>query len=920
MGVIADLLIRIGVADTKELGQGLDKATRDVKRFGSELESAGMRLTAAISLPLIGVGAAALQAAGKMEQNRVAFTTLLKSADAAKSHLEDLQKFALVTPFQFEDLTKASRLMQAYGFSAQDVVPKLRTIGNAVSALGGGSDVLERVVRSMGEIGTRGRITGEQLRELSRAGIPALQAIADKLGISVSEAQQRITAGMVDAKTASDALLTYMDKRFAGGMEAQSKTILGMWSNVKDKLFFTLTSIGDAIIPWAKSFVADTLDPMLDKIKGLAEEFGKLPIPLQNIALGMAGLAVAVPLATFALGSLITNAIVIGGALGKLMVVLVPLATFVQTQAVAAFGVFATSLGAMSLAAGALASAGIAVLIVAMYKLIDAYYAMRDAAAASDAQEAQRLAALKRLEGALKQQGVDIAQASKEYRNGKLTLDEYVAALSALAKGHVAVHGAAKDAMDTQAALDALNIKSTATRKKELETAREAYEVLKKNGEGQQVLAEAALKVKQAEEALNGTLEKTTDKFHALTRETFDSAVNTEIYNRAVTRQGQLVKEVVDLRINAFRNAWHSFIADGPKVADAFEVIAHSMDHLDKLMDKVGAAVGDLKFGELQSSPFGKLADSAEYFGITTAHAYEMTSKTAQAKFDQMLKSGVATQAELAQAALMTAQAEIDADLAAGKMSAARHDQESRQIKEDLAQWTTAAKRKATLQEQIAMETKRLTASMFNSMERGLASDIVHWKGFAKTIGDVFRNLGEDILTIMFHALLKPVEKIFADLLTSIAEKLLGIFIVQKVAAASVDAGEVAGAAAVGGAAAAASTAAIPIIGPALAMEAGLAMYGAILGTFLPLALAGFSAKGGFGDVPFDGMPGILHAKEMVLPADIAVPLRAQLRNGGLGSGGFSIHIGSMSGVTRETVGMFAGQMVRQLRLSGARV
>ncbi|MEJ0065022.1 MAG: hypothetical protein WDM85_05960 [Caulobacteraceae bacterium] len=40
----------------------------------------------------------------------------------------------------------------------------------------------------------------------------------------------------------------------------------------------------------------------------------------------------------------------------------------------------------------------------------------------------------------------------------------------------------------------------------------------------------------------------------------------------------------------------------------------------------------------------------------------------------------------------------------------------------------------------------------------------------------------------------------------------------------------------------------------------------------------GFSiAEGGWGDVPFDNMPTLLHAQEMVLPARLANPMRSMM-------------------------------------------
>ncbi len=90
------------------------------------------------------------------------------------------------------------------------------------------------------------------------------------------------------------------------------------------------------------------------------------------------------------------------------------------------------------------------------------------------------------------------------------------------------------------------------------------------------------------------------------------------------------------------------------------------------------------------------------------------------------------------------------------------------------------------------------------------------------------------------------------------------------------------GDAAVGGAAAAASTAAIPIVGPALAPAAGAAMYALIAGTYAPLAT--FS-EGGM--VPED-MLALVHKGEYVLPAEKTAAAVAS--GGSSGSGDINLH------------------------------
>ncbi len=105
-------------------------------------------------------------------------------------------------------------------------------------------------------------------------------------------------------------------------------------------------------------------------------------------------------------------------------------------------------------------------------------------------------------------------------------------------------------------------------------------------------------------------------------------------------------------------------------------------------------------------------------------------------------------------------------------------------------------------------------------------------------------------------------------------------FVAIKAAATALDVSEVLGYAAVGGAAAAASTAAIPIIGPALALEAGAAMYAGIAGLYGPLAT--FS-EGGM--VPED-MLALVHKGEYVLPAEKTAAAVA----GGGGGAGIQVH------------------------------
>ena len=74
-----------------------------------------------------------VKAAGKMEQLEIAFTTMLGSADKAKTMLNELQDFAQATPFDLESVTNGSRRLLAMGFAAEQIIPVMTAVGDAAS-------------------------------------------------------------------------------------------------------------------------------------------------------------------------------------------------------------------------------------------------------------------------------------------------------------------------------------------------------------------------------------------------------------------------------------------------------------------------------------------------------------------------------------------------------------------------------------------------------------------------------------------------------------------------------------------------------------------------------------------------------------------------------------------------------------------
>lgn len=251
MATIAELLVKIS-GDSAGLRKELDASQRQLKRtFGADALGASKALVGGVSLvaaALGGVGVAAVKMAADMQQNRIAFTTMLGSAAAAETMLSQLAAFAEKTPFEFTGLVESSKKLLAYGYSAQEIIPMLNNIGDAVAAVGGSADVLDRVTLAFGQMRAKGFVSGEEMRQLAEAGIPAWQMLAKVIGKDIPTTMKLAEDKALNANAAIAGMLEQMGTKYGGMMEKQSGTITGILSNIKDKGGALMRQLGDEIV------------------------------------------------------------------------------------------------------------------------------------------------------------------------------------------------------------------------------------------------------------------------------------------------------------------------------------------------------------------------------------------------------------------------------------------------------------------------------------------------------------------------------------------------------------------------------------------------------------------------------------------------------------------------------------------------
>jgi tape measure domain-containing protein len=197
-------------------------------------------LAGALVRPLMAGAQAGIAYNDQLERAQISFETLTGSADEAKKHIAALQSFAEKTPFQFTDLVASSQELQAFGYHAQEIIPLMTSIGNAISATGDISkDKLDRVVLAFGEMRSNGRLNARQMLQLTEAGIPAWDLLAKSIGKSVEQTRKLSEQGKLDGAGSAKAISAMLNLSpeqggRAGLMDRLSKTYSGMASNLED--------------------------------------------------------------------------------------------------------------------------------------------------------------------------------------------------------------------------------------------------------------------------------------------------------------------------------------------------------------------------------------------------------------------------------------------------------------------------------------------------------------------------------------------------------------------------------------------------------------------------------------------------------------------------------------------------------------
>lgn len=230
-----------------------------------QLAVAGVQMASALVIAIAGVtagiatmGIQASKAAGEFDAITQSLQAVTGGAEEAKSAMRDLYEIAKAPGIGIEEAIKGFTGLVRSGVSGELAKGILKEVANQNALAGGGREEFGRVMLAINQIAVKPNLQGEELMQLTEAGIPAYQMMKNKFGTTESE---ELKKRGVTGQMALAGLVEEMSKTARVGNSAKNT-----FENLQSTIELMQIQVGSAlnayIVPAIAGF-ASALEPFI---------------------------------------------------------------------------------------------------------------------------------------------------------------------------------------------------------------------------------------------------------------------------------------------------------------------------------------------------------------------------------------------------------------------------------------------------------------------------------------------------------------------------------------------------------------------------------------------------------------------------------------------------------------------------------
>lgn len=205
---------------------------------------------------------------GEFEMQYVALKSIMQSATQATEMYGKLQGLAIESPFKFQDLLGFSKQLSAFQIPNRELFDTTKRLADLSAGLGVD---MSRIILAYGQVRSAVVLRGQELRQFTEAGIPMVQALADKFTelegrvVSTGEVFDKISKRQVSFQMVKEIIEDLTDEggRFYNHQLKQSETLYGKMQKLGDAWQIMMNNIGQS----KEGFLKWTLDSILSLVQ-----------------------------------------------------------------------------------------------------------------------------------------------------------------------------------------------------------------------------------------------------------------------------------------------------------------------------------------------------------------------------------------------------------------------------------------------------------------------------------------------------------------------------------------------------------------------------------------------------------------------------------------------------------------------------
>lgn len=191
----------------------------------------------------------AAETIGNFEQQLVALKAILQSDMKGGNIFNEIKTFAVKSPFTFQELTSYAKQLTAFQIPYNELFDTTKRLADLSAGLGVD---MGRIILAYGQVRSAAFLRGQELRQFTEAGIPMVQALADKFTelegsvVSTGAVFDKISNREVSFEMVKSVIddLTSKGGKFYQMQEKQAETLKGKIANLADAYDVMLNEIG----------------------------------------------------------------------------------------------------------------------------------------------------------------------------------------------------------------------------------------------------------------------------------------------------------------------------------------------------------------------------------------------------------------------------------------------------------------------------------------------------------------------------------------------------------------------------------------------------------------------------------------------------------------------------------------------------